>query len=336
MQSKIEILRPGPLDIHAHVVPESLLKRLAGSGRAGFGAERSAAGVRLVIGGVEARRPLMRGMHETEPRLQVMHEQGVSAQVLSPWIGLVNDTLPAADGLWLADAVNESIAELVREMPDRFAGIGSAPLAAPAETAERLAGWMRDYGLLGFEINTMAGPDRLLDDPSLEPFWAAAEEAGALIMIHPSLGGSGKRFEPYYLNNLIHNPLETTAAGAHLIFGGVMERHPRLKVLLVHGGGYLPYGLGRLRRGRLVRDEAQVSMTGSVEESFQRFYFDTVTHGAAALGFLVGQVGAGHVMMGTDYPFDMADPDPVATVRDAALGEAMEALVLRGAAEKVF
>jgi aminocarboxymuconate-semialdehyde decarboxylase len=248
----------------------------------------------------------------------------------------VNDRLEQADGLWFAHAVNEAIAEFVRDRPDRFVGIGSAPLRAPVGAAEMLGPLVRDLGLFGVEINTTAGPDIFLDDPALEPFWAAAEELGAFIFIHPSLGGTGKQFQRFYLNNLIHNPLETTVAAAHLIFGGVIERYPRLKVCLVHGGGFLPYNLGRLRRGGLVREETRGAMTGTPEAAAARFLFDTVTHSAAALRFLVGEAGAERVLLGSDYPFDMGDPDPVGTVKSARLGAAEEALVLRGAAENVF
>src|SRR3546814_240361 len=143
-------------------------------------------------------------------------------------------------------------------MPDRFVGIGSVPLQAPEKAAAMLRRLMTDHGLLGVEISTKVGRDRMLDDPSLDPFWAAADELGAFILIHPSMGGGERpEFARYYLNNLVHNPLETTFAAAHLVFSGIMERHPRMKVCLVHGGGFLPYNMGRLRRGRLVRPETR-------------------------------------------------------------------------------
>jgi aminocarboxymuconate-semialdehyde decarboxylase len=335
MDPRIAGLRPGPLDIHAHVVPDGLARRLVNARRDGFGLDTSE-GTRLVVGGTAMRRPIEPEMRQPDLRLKAMEEQGVAAQLVSPWIALVNDRLGEDDGLWFAESINESIAEFCAAMPDRFAGIGAAPLRDPERTAKMLAPLMRDLGLLGVEINTKAGPETFLDDPSLEPFWAEAEALGALVFIHPSLGGTGAEYSRYYLNNLVHNPLETTVAAAHLIFGGVMERHPRLKVMLVHGGGFLAADLGRLRRGRAVRQETTVSMSGCVEESFSRFYFDTVTHSVPALKFLVDEAGADRVLLGSDYPFDMGDPNPVRTVREAKLDASDEALLLRGAAERML
>jgi aminocarboxymuconate-semialdehyde decarboxylase len=335
MDPRIASLRPGPFDIHAHVVPDGLVRRLSDANRTGFGVDTSE-GTRLVVGGTPMRRPIEAAMRDPDLRLKTMDEQGVAAQLVSPWIALVNDRLEADEGLWFADAVNESTAEFCAATPDRFAGLGAAPLRDPERTAKMLAPLMRDLGLLGVEINTKAGPETFLDDPLLEPFWAEAEALGALVFIHPSLGGTGPEYARYYLNNLVHNPLETTVAAAHLIFGGVMERHPRLKVMLVHGGGFLAADLGRLRRGRAVRQETTVSMSGYVEESFSRFFFDTVTHSVPALKFLVGEAGAERVLLGSDYPFDMGDPDPVRTVREARLDASDEALLLRGAAERML
>lgn len=335
MDPRIARLRPGPLDIHTHVVPDGLVTRVAKANRPGFEVEAGES-PRLVIGGKALHRPAMPPMRLAEPRLKAMEEQGVAAQLVSPWIQLVNDKLGTDDSLWFAETVNESIAEFVEAMPDRFAGLGAAPLAAPERTAKMLAPMMRDLGLLGVEINTRVGPDRFLDDPSLEPFWAEAEALGAFIFIHPSLGGTGPEYSRYYMNNLVHNPIETTFAATHLIFGGVMERHPRLKIMLAHGGGFLPADLGRLIRGRLVRAETAESMEGSVEDSFHRFYFDTVTFNPAAVKFLVEEAGPEHVLLGSDYPFDMGDPDPVRTVKEAALGRAPEAKVLRGTADQVL
>jgi aminocarboxymuconate-semialdehyde decarboxylase len=337
MPEDIARLSPGPIDVHAHILPPALLDQLARAPRPGFAMEVGGdGGRRVTLGGRTMRNPVPPGMDSLEIRLREMERQGVSAQLMSPWIALVPNHLEEADAFWLAEALNDGIAQVVRANPDRFIAIGSAPLQWPERAAAMLRPMMNDLGLRGIEINTTLGPDRFLDDRSLDPFWAEAEALGAFIMIHPSLGGTEKRFERYYLNNLIHNPLETTVAGAHLIFGGVMERFPELKICLVHGGGLLPYNMGRLRRGRLVRPETEVAMSGSVEDSYRRLLFDTVTHSVPALRFLVQEVGASQVLLGSDYPFDMADPDLVETVREAGLPPEDEERVLRGNAGRLL
>jgi aminocarboxymuconate-semialdehyde decarboxylase len=331
------LLRHGPLDVHAHVVPEPLLERLGAGAPAGFSVETTDDGrPRVIRGGEPLAPPLMRGMHALEPRLRVMDEQGVAVQLLSPWVSLTGYHLSEADGVWLSEAQNDTIGALVRAMPDRFLGLGSVPLQAPTIAADLLRKLMLEQRLLGAQIAATAGPDRDLDDPALEPFWSAAEELRAFILIHPYQGVSSKRFARYYLGNLVQNPLDTTIAGACLIFGGVLERHPELRICLAHGGGFLPYNLGRLIRGRLVRSEAAVSMAGSVEDSFGRLHFDSVTHSPSALRFLVGEAGPERVLLGSDFPFDMGDPDPVGTVRAAGLASEPVELVLRGNAERLL
>lgn len=330
-------LRQGPLDMHTHIVPEAFLARIEKGENAAFGIAREDDGRRrLVVQGEPIRAPLINGITEVEPRFAAMDETGIAVQLLSPWIGLVNYAVPEADGVWLAEAISTAIADVVKAHPDRFIGIGSVPLQAPERAAAMLKPLMEDLGLVGVEINTTLGPDRFLDDRSLDPFWAEAEARGAFIMIHPSMGGLGKAFDPYYLRNLISNPLETTLAGAHLIFGGVMERFPKLRICLVHGGGFLPYNLGRLRHGHEVRKEPRVAFEGNVEENFRRFYYDTVTHSVSALSFLVGEVGSDHVLLGSDYPFDMADPRLVQTVQGVGLADQDEAKILSENAVRLF
>ncbi len=195
---------------------------------------------------------------------------------------------------------------------------------------------MGPLGLLGVEIGTSVGKDVFLDDPSLDPFWQAAEALGAFILIHPPLEPPAGAFADYYLNNLDPEPAADHGRRRPADLRRRAGALPRLRICLVHGGGLLPYNVGRLIRGRLVRPEAKARMTGSVEESFSRLYFDTVTHSAPALAYLVEQAGADHVFLGSDYPFDMADPDLVDTVRAAGLGAVKEELVLADGFRRLF
>src|SRR3546814_366219 len=220
MIDAVKTLRPGPIDIHAHIMPEALIRRLAAGERSGFGVDVDDKGgrrIRLGEGGPSL--PLLPGMADMTIRLRAMDEQGVAAQLLSPWIALAAYHLGEDDAVWFAEALNQEIAAVVRDMPDRFVGIGSVPLQAPEKAAAMLRRLMTDHGLLGVEISTKVGRDRMLDDPSLDPFWAAADELGAFLLIHPSMGGGERpEFARYYLNNTVHNPLETTFAAEHLVF----------------------------------------------------------------------------------------------------------------------
>src|SRR5581483_265196 len=168
------------------------------------------------------------------------------------------------------------------------------------------------------------------------PFWEAAEQARALVFIHPTTRGLGvPALDGYYLWNSVGNPLETAIAGAHLVVAGVLERHPGLRVLLGHGGGALPSVRGRLRRAFAFRPEAGARLTAGPDESLRRFFYDTVTHDPGLLADLIRYAGPGQVLLGSDGPFDMGTDDPVGEVRALALGEA-EAQVLGGNAGRLL
>jgi aminocarboxymuconate-semialdehyde decarboxylase len=320
MSAPLPPLEAGPIDVHSHIVPEALLSRIAAANREGFSVETVEGGRRRVtLGGRVLNPPLMPAMTDMALRLADMDKQGVTAQILSPWVQLCGIGLNAEDAAWVVEATNAEIAAVVRGRPGRFRGFGGVPLQHPDVAVEALRRAMAVHGMLGVEGSTTPKADLFLDDPSLEPFWGEAEKLGAIVMLHPPQSPATGAFSRFYMQNLVLNPIETTVAGAHLIFGGVMERHPDLTVLLVHGGGFLPYNLGRLRRGHKMRAETKGALQGTVEDSFRRFVIDTVTHSASGLAYLYGEAGENKVVLGTDYPFDMADPDPVGTLRDAGL-----------------
>jgi aminocarboxymuconate-semialdehyde decarboxylase len=337
MTAALPPLRSGPIDVHSHIVPEGLLARFAAGERPGFSVETVEGGRRrAILAGRTLNPPLLPGMTDMAIRLSDMEKQGVAVQILSPWVQLCGLGLDADDSAWITETTNAEIAAVVRSMPDRFRAFGGVPLHHPDVAIEVMRSAMKTHGMLGVEASTTPTKDLFLDDPSLEPFWAEAEKLGAIVMLHPPQSPPVGAFSRFYMQNLVLNPIETTVAGAHLIFGGVMERHPDLTILLVHGGGFLPYNLGRLKRGHATRPETKGALKGSVEDSFRRFVIDTVTHSASGLRFLYGEAAEGKVVMGTDYPFDMADPDPVATVREAALPQDDTQAVLEGNAAKLI
>jgi aminocarboxymuconate-semialdehyde decarboxylase len=176
-----------------------------------------------------------------------------------------------------------------------------------------------------------------LGDDRFEPFWAAAESTGALVFVHPTTRGfDSPAFRDYYLWNTVANPLETATTAAHMVVAGVMERHPRLRVLLAHGGGALLAVRGRMRHAHGFQPQAASRLRESPEDSIRRFYYDTLTHDEALLRALIDYVGPEHVLLGSDYPFDMGDARHVDTVRALRLAPDVEAAILAGNAERLL
>src|SRR5687767_2171910 len=191
--------------------------------------------------------------------------------------------------------------------------------------------------MVGVQIaTTIAGAE--LDDPSPEPFWAAAEELRALVLIHPDQVLPGRPEARYVLSNFVGNAAETTIAAAHLVFGGVLERHPELRVCLVHGGGYAPYQAGRLDHGYSAEPRLKDKRLSRPPSAYLRgMYFDTVTHSPTVLRFLIDFVGAEHVLLGSDYPFEMGEADPVGSlVRVPGLQDGEQRSILAGNLERLL
>ncbi|AOW12053.1 amidohydrolase [Hydrogenophaga crassostreae] len=253
-----------------------------------------------------------------EQRLADMDAMGVDVQVISP---SPNQYYYWAD-LDLARKIvavqNESIAALCAAHPDRLAGFGNVALQHPELACEQLEHAITVLGLKGVEISTSVNGLEL-DDPSLTPFWAKAESLGALVFIHPFGTTLGERTASHYLVNTIGQPLETTIALSRLIFGGVLEAHPKLKIVAAHGGGYLPTYLGRSDHAHAVRPEAAVNTKQKPSEQLKRIWFDSVVFDPMALRHLIERVGASQVVVGTDYPFDMGHYD-IHSLVDATTG----------------
>jgi aminocarboxymuconate-semialdehyde decarboxylase len=329
------------LDIHAHVVAEELLTALrrGGDGRYGARVVRNEQGAEVIdLNGRFRTRPVLAGLLDLPTRLAAMDASGVRRQAISNWMDLSAYEMDAAEAERFIRLQNDCLANLVRAQPERLVGLCSVPLQDAERAVGELERGLGQLGCRGVEIGTnVAGWN--LDDPALEPFWAAAESLGALVFVHPfnTLETVSPRLRRYYFSNLIGNPLDTCLAGASLLFGGVLERHPRLKVCLAHGGGHLPYQLGRLRHGFEVRAETRARTQRNPSELFELLFFDSLTHSAASLEFLIKLVGAERVLLGSDYPFDMGDPEPVRSVQALAdLSDADRDAVLFRNAERLL
>jgi aminocarboxymuconate-semialdehyde decarboxylase len=263
--------------------------------------------------------------------LAAQDEAGVERVLLSPWVPLLYYDAEPEEGLARARIQNDALAGLVG---DRVAALGALPLQDPELAARELPEVMRT--LSGVEVAASVRGVSLGDD-RFEPFWEAAEATGALVFVHPTTRGfDSPAFGDYYLWNTVGNPLETAVTAAHMVMAGVMERHPGLRVLLAHGGGALLAVRGRLRHSHGFQPQARSRLRESPDDSIRRFYFDTLTHDAALLRALIDYVGHEHVLLGSDYPFDMGDARHVDTVRTLGLPPDVEAAILGENAERML
>ncbi len=268
--------------------------------------------------------------------LDAQSRAGVDRVVLCPWASLLRYDADPGEGLRISRIYNAALARLAQAYPDRVSVLGMVPLQDPDLAARELADLMRQPGVGGVEVATSVRGAYLGDD-RFRPFWAAVEATGALVFIHPSTRGFDLPvFGDYYLSNTVGNPFETTIAAAHLIMAGVMEAHPRCKVLLAHGGGAILHLRGRIRHAHGFHRDARARLREPVEQSLRRFYFDTVTHDPDLLRELIDYAGPDHVLLGSDYPFDMGVERPAEAVRALPLPADDEEKVLGGNAARLL
>lgn len=280
---------------------------------------------------VGARIPKLTDVHA---RLAAMDEQGVDRQWVSVSPNHFYPWAPEGLAVWVAMETNRLIAEHVAQAPDRLTGLGVVPLQHPSRIVEYLDDAVLGRGLAGVEISSFAG-DVELSDERLEPFWARAAELGCVVFLHPFGCSLDERLDRFYLSNTVGQPTENAVALSHLIFAGVLDRHPGLKLVAAHGGGYLPFAIGRSDRAWRVRPEAQ-GCAHEPSSYLKKLWFDTVVHDPVALRHLVEAAGGGRVLLGSDFPFDMGLDDPVAFVRDAGLPAEITARILSGNAEALL
>jgi len=299
------------IDIHAHVaIPQAGAyvaqhANLAGTGLNQFQSPETAAVNAKQDGDLKSR------IIDFEPRLKDLDAMGLDMQVILPPPGQCYYTLPVEIATKAAQIVNDGIAEYCARQPDRLIPFGTVPLSHGEEAAKELERLAR-LGFKGVQVLTNID-GKELSDPIAAPFWKKAEELGMLVVIHPNGFTHGERLKRFYFNNVIGNPLETTIALHYLIFDGVLERHPKLKILAVHGGGYLGAYYGRIDHTWGARSDAS-GLPKPPTEYLKQVYVDTVVFSKDQLETLVKTFGADQVVMGTDYPFDMADYDPISHV----------------------
>ena len=274
-----------------------------------------------------------RKLGSIDDRLADMDALGIDIQAISPSPGQYYYWAEPGLGLEAARLVNDGMAEAVARHPDRFVGMGTVPLQSPELAVAELKRLTGDLGLRGVEISSNVN-GRELAEPEFRAFFAAAEELGVLVFMHPLGFTHGQRLSEHYFNNLIGNPLESTLAVAHLIFGGVLDAYPGLKLCIAHGGGYLPSYFGRMDHAFRAREDCRQHIHREPSSYLRQLYFDTLVFDPRQLEFLVQTWGADHLLLGTDYPFDMSEPDPVGF--HAHLSESDREKILGGTAARLL
>ncbi|MGX1267599.1 amidohydrolase family protein [Streptomyces phaeoluteigriseus] len=310
------------IDVHAHILlPE--VEALV-DGRPGLADARALDARRngpaaLAVNGPMVRERI-RVMTDVTARLAAMDAQGVDVQLVSP--------SPSHYHYWADEETAEKVYRLANEAtaahcsaaPDRLRGLGLVPLQHP-DTAVRALEHALEQGLLGIEISSHA-PGRELSDPAYEPLWTRAEETGALVFLHPFGCTLDERLDRWYLSNTVGQPTENAVALSHLIFSGVLDRHPALTLIAAHGGGYLPTHIGRSDHAWSARSDAGAGCAHPPSSYLKRLYFDSLVHDPQVLRELVRVAGADRVLLGSDFPFDMGTDDPVGALRAARLPDA--------------
>jgi aminocarboxymuconate-semialdehyde decarboxylase len=314
------------IDLHTHILPRDWPDLDKKYGYPGFVRldHYKPCCARMMIGD-RVFREITDNVWDPKRRIEECDRVGVSMQVLSTVPVMFSYWTKPADGLDLSRRLNDHIAEVVRKHPKRFAGLATIPLQDPDLAARELERCVRHLGLRGVEIGTHVDPNphfgRLdtlnLDNASLQPVWSAAEQLGAAIFVHPWDMAGKERMPNYWLPWLVGMPAETSLAICSMIFGGVFERFPKLRVAFAHGGGAFPITIGRIEHGFHVRPDLVATDNKTNPRHYlahgktpARFFVDSLVHDADVLRLLLKLFGAQRVALGSDYPFPLGEARP--------------------------
>jgi aminocarboxymuconate-semialdehyde decarboxylase len=322
------------IDMHTHFIPEEFVERASSTPAWQAHIERRD-GSTWVVHDQGFAYPLFDTFLGGTAKLDDMDARGVDVSIMSLSPTLFYYWIDAGESRAFARLSNEALAAAVGRSGGRIAGMASLPMQDPPEAADELRYALDHLGLLGAQIGTSV-ERRPLDGAEFTPLWEAADELGAVLVLHPYYVGSLPGLEDYYLTNIFGNPMDTALAASRLVMSGTLERYPNLRFVLVHGGGFLPYQVGRLDHGWRVRPEPKATLRRPPRDYLDRFWFDTITHDDRALAWLVDFMGDDRVMLGTDLPYDMGDADPVGRVERSISSEEARDRVSGGNAMKLF
>jgi aminocarboxymuconate-semialdehyde decarboxylase len=301
------------IDTHAHWYPPEWVELVANEGAAN-GAEvgrNDQGGVIMRAPGIRLRPTFSAPYVDIGTRLKLMDEARVDIHALSLTSPMVY-WAPPEFGLRLSQVFNDACAAAHLKYPNRFVGLAMVPMQAPALAIQELERVATLPGMRGVYMATHVN-GRNLDEPEFFPVYARCEALDLPIFLHPVAPAASERMSKYHLGNFLGNPYETGIAAASLIFGGVMDAHPKLDVMLPHAGGTFPNLIGRMDHGAMVRAECK-HMTRPPSTYLRRFHYDTIAHSDRILMNLIRQVGVDRVVMGSDCPADMSYTRPVDVV----------------------
>jgi aminocarboxymuconate-semialdehyde decarboxylase len=322
------------VDVHVHVIPKPVVASLRnGSAPLPARVVTETDGRTVVAHDEGYRYPLDAAFYDIGALQAALAARGISHAVVSPAPPMFGYRLSRDDAVRWCIHLNDAVAELVGKDPEHLRGLAVLPLAHPADAVWELTRCINQLGLAG----AIVGPHVEgvpLDDAALHPVLSTANQLGAVLFVHPYYTGPKPGLDAWYLTNLIGNPLETCVCAARLCFSGALSEFVDLRVLLAHGGGYLPYQVGRLDHGQRVRAE----LTGLERpgELLRRFHYDTLTHLPSATEWLINLVGSDRVALGTDLPFDMGGPGLSEQLRGLRLEESARRRVAFETAADLF
>jgi aminocarboxymuconate-semialdehyde decarboxylase len=301
------------VDIHCHreCAPAAEMMKVEAE-RVGFGA--------LSFGSELTKEVNQQQLVDIKPKMQSLDERiadmdrmGIDIQAVSISPYQYYYWSEPGVGRDVSKLINDNLASAIGEKPDRFVGLGTVPLQNTEMAITELDRCVNELGFKGIEINSQISGEEL-STPRLAPFWAKVEELDILVFIHTAGFTHADRLKDHYFINLIGHPIEATLAISRLIFDGVMENHPGLKIVVAHGGGFLPAYSGRMDHAYRARKDVREGLPDLPSEYLKRFHFDTMVFEPDQLEYLINKFGPDHILLGTDYPYDMGEDDPLGLV----------------------
>ena len=325
-----------PIDTHAHIVPPSLVEEARKSGaNLGVTVEDTDQGPALQFDGLTHLRPVG-GLAKLEPRLEWMEQQGLGLQILASWLDIQGYTLGVDEAASWARLFNDHLAEIVKARMDKFRGLATVPIQDGMKAALELEYAVTQLGFLGAMLATDP-VEQDLSKESFEPFWAAAEQLDVPVVLHPPSHGFGANIEPRYLTFSLGRTLDTTITSAKLVLGGLLDRHPNLKLVLVHGGGFLPYQAARIDSGYLSGQGRPTELKREKPSDYlPLMYYDTVAVSSPVVRLMKDIAGCDHVLLGSDYVFAGPKRQLIENVENAGFSEEEVSLICCKNARKLF